>query len=138
MAKQRSIPISLLVDIVEAIRKMPDDRFAQLLRGELRVAISFRKVSVAKLEFNRPLAKHLEFDFTEIQAELTRAESREEGMSIIDRHFENRASMFAFAKHLDLPIQSKDRMERIREKIITNTVGRRLGGKAIRGDIDGA
>ena len=69
-----------------------------------------------------------------VHARLTAAGSREEGQRIVEEAFADKERLFAFAKWLDLPVQRNDAAQRIRDKVVTQTVGRRLSGRAVRGD----
>ena len=67
-------------------------------------------------------------------ARLAAAGSREEGQRIVEEAFAGKERLFTFAKWLDLPVQRNDAAKRIRDKVVTHTVGRRLSGRAVRGD----
>ena len=56
------------------------------------------------------------------------------GQRIVEEAFAGKAELFAFARWLDLPVQRNDAAKRIRERVVTHTVGRRLSGQAVRGD----
>ena len=51
----------------------------------------------------------------------------------MEEAFAVKEQLFGFAKWLDLPVQRNDAAKRLREKVVTHTVGRRLSGKAVRG-----
>ena len=72
-----------------------------------------------------------------VHARLTAAGSREEGQRIVEESFADKERLFAFAKWLDLPVQRNDAARRIRDKVVTQTVGRRLSGRAVRGGAGG-
>ena len=103
-----------------------------LLQGELRPFITFKASSRGSKSRNL-LPSISEEELNRIQAKLNTARSREEGYRIVEEAFPLKERLFAFAKFLDLSIQKKDKTEKIREKIVTSTVGRRLSSEAIRG-----
>ena len=56
---------------------------------------------------------------------------------VVEQSFADKERLFAFAKWLDLPVQRSDAAKRIRDKVVTQTVGRRLSGRAVRGGAGG-
>ena len=122
----------LLADIAKAVRAMSEEEFEQLLKGKLRPAISFEERG-RRVKSRKPSPSISEKELPGIQAKLDAAQTREEGNRIVREAFPLKEHLFNFAKFLDLSVQKKDRVERIREKIVTSTVGRRLSSEAIRG-----
>ena len=132
MSAQQSAFGDLLADVAKAVRNLSDAEFERFVKGELRPSITFKACSNAgrihKLSSSIP-----EEELNSIQTKLNAARTREEGHRIVERAFPSKEGLFAFARFLDLPIQKKDKAERIREKIVISTVGRRLNSEAIRG-----
>ena len=132
MSTQQSAFGDLLDDIAKAVRSMSDAEFTKFVRGELRPSITFKTYD--RGDKGRKLPSSIsEEDLNSIQTRLNGAQTREEGHRIVEEAFPLKDRLFAFAKFLDLPVQKKDKTERIREKIVTFTVGRRLSSEAIRG-----
>ena len=132
MNAQQSAFGNLLADVAKAIRSLSEDEFEKLVKGELRPSISFKERS-SGVKSRKLSASISEEELCRIQAKLDAAQTRDEGYRIVQEAFPLKESLFAFAKFLDLPVQKKDKAERIRDKIVTFTVGRRLSSKAIRG-----
>ncbi len=132
MSAQQSVLGNLLADVAKAVRDMSDDEFEKLVKGELRPSISFKERGSGVKSRKLPPAISEE-ELRSIQMKLNAARTREEGYSIVQEAFPQKKRLFAFAKSLDLPVQQKDKVERIREKIVSSTVGRRLSSEAIRG-----
>jgi hypothetical protein len=63
---------------------------------------------------------------------MQRAQTREEGGHILEAASMTRAELEKVARHLNLPILTQDKIERLREKILEATVGSRLNSAAIR------
>lgn len=61
-----------------------------------------------------------------LQQQLDVVQTRDEGYRLVKEALPRKASLFAFARFLDLPVQKKD-------KIVAFTVGRRLNSETIRG-----
>ena len=132
MNGQQSAIGDLLDDVAKAVRNMSDAEFERFVKGELRPSITFKACSSGSK--SRKLSPSIsEEELNDIQTKLNTVRTREEGYRIVEEAFPLKEYLFAFAKFLDLPIQKKDRAERIREKIVTSTVGRRLSSEAIRG-----
>lgn len=134
MSTQQSAFGDLLDDVAKAVRNMSDAEFEKFIKGELRPSITFKALNSRnksrKPPFSTAISKE---ELNSVQAKLNTVRTREEGYRIVEKAFPLKEHLFAFAKLLDLPIQEKDKAERIREKIVTSTVGRRLGSEAIRG-----
>lgn len=132
MSAQQSAFGDLLTDVAKAVRNMSDAEFEKFIKGELRPFITFKASSRGSKSRNLPPSISEE-ELNGIQTKLNTARSREEGYRIVEEAFPLKERLFTFAKFLDLPIQKKDKTEKIREKIVTSTVGRRLSSEAIRG-----
>lgn len=132
MNAQQSALGNLLADVAKAVRGLSDDEFEKLLKGELRPSISFRERSSGGK--SRKLSPAVsEEELRNIQMKLDAAQTRDEGYCIVKEAFPLKESLFAFAKFLDLPVEKKDKIERMQDKIVAFTVGRRLNSEAIRG-----
>ena len=140
MDARRAFVSQVLEQVIKALRELPDEDFDKLMKGELEALVSF--VRPASREQKRqkavPAVPAVAAEaFGGVHARLTAAGSREEGQRIVEEAFADKEQLFAFAKYLDLPVQRSDAAKRIRDKVVTQTVGRRLSGKAVRGDAGG-
>jgi hypothetical protein len=133
MNAQQSAFGELLTDIAKALREMSDDEFDQFVNGELRTSISFKREEKSGSRRAKSGLEISDDDLDSAKARLRSAETREEGYHVLQEAFSGKAQLFAFARFLDLPVQKRDSADKIRDKIVTSTVGRRLGGAAIRG-----
>lgn len=70
----------------------------------------------------------------DIAAKLVELSSRDEGEAYLQAHAKGRRDLEAVARFLQLPVQSDDKVDRLRAKIIENTIGSRLRSEAIQGD----
>lgn len=132
MNTQQSVLSNLLGNVAKAIRDMPHSDFEKLVKGQLRPTISFKECSSdAKNRRSSPIIS--EKELYSIQMKLDAARTREEGYHIMQEAFPLKEQLLTFANFLDLPVQRKDKIERIQEKIVVSTVGRRLSSEAIRG-----
>ena len=138
MDARRAFVTQVLDQLIEALRDLSDEDFDRLMTGDLEASIAF--VAPASRHRNRrpPVAPAMAVESDEslaaVHARLTAAGSREEGLRIVEEAFADKQRLFAFAKWLDLPVQRNDAAKRIRDKVVTQTVGRRLSGRAVRGD----
>ena len=135
MDARRAFVTRVLEQLVTAVRELSDADFERLMRGELEASVSFVRPAAARKRARRQAAAPVADEgFGEVQARLAAAGSREEGQRIVEEAFAGKAALFGFAKWLDLPVQRSDAARRIREKVVTHTVGRRLSGQAVRGE----
>ena len=134
----RATAIQVLEQVIKALRELSEEDFERLTRGELEVSVSLVRRATNKPGRRRQVEPSVDDErFGELQARLAAAGSREEGQRIVVEAFACKERLFAFAKWLDLPVQRTDTVKRIREKVVTQTVGRRLSGKAVRGESGG-
>ena len=133
MDAARALITTLLSEVIRAVEGASDEQLSRLLSGEDHAVVSFhpyRPVSESQpKKSNTPSDDQMR----DVQELLMRTGSREDGHAVLTERFPQKDTLFVFSKFLDLPVQRKDSVERIRDKIITHTVGRRLGGEAIRG-----
>ena len=138
MDARRAFVTQVLDQLIQALRELSDEDFDKLMTGDLEASISF--VAPAPRGKNRrravapAVAAESDAALEAVHARLTAAGSREEGQRIVEEAFPDKERLFAFAKWLDLPVQRNDAAQRIRDKVVTQTVGRRLSGRAVRGD----
>lgn len=124
---------NLLVELARALGQMPADQIEKVANGEFRVEIRCVEPS-DKTAINKILLRRVsEEELSDVKEKLAAARSRDEGYKIVEEALPEKERLFAFAKSLDLPVQRRDNTNKMRDKIVTCTVGRRLGGEAIRG-----
>jgi len=70
----------------------------------------------------------------EVSESLTKARSRDEAKELL-KDFK-RANLKELAKKIDIPLQSNDSVDKIKERIIESTVGFRLRSQAIRSNVE--
>ena len=128
----KELATEVLRQLGKGLEELSVDDYERLVNGRLRVSVSFVKAPRRQKPPAPPPAA--EEAFADVQARLAAAGSREEGRGIVEEAFAAKERLFAFARYLDLPVQRSDAARRIRDKVVTHTVGRRLGGRAVRGD----
>lgn len=134
MSTQQSAFGDLLDDVAKAVRNMSDAEFDKFIKGELRPSITFKALDSRNKSRKPPFSTAISKEkLDNVRTRLGTVRTREEGYRIVEEAFPLKEHLLAFAQLLDLPIREKDKFERIREKIVTFTVGRRLGSEAIRG-----
>ena len=138
MDARRAFVTQVLDQLIKALRDLSDEDVDKLMTGDLEASIAFVRPA-SRTRNRRPAvapAMAVESDeaLEAVHARLTAAGSREEGQRIVEESFADKERLFAFAKWLDLPVQRHDAAQRIRDKVVTQTVGRRLSGRAVRGD----
>ena len=134
MDERRGSVIRVLEALVRAVRELSDEDFDRLMKGDLEASVSFVRPAVQEPKRRKADPPVADATFGDVQARLAAAGSREEGLRIVEEAFARKDQLFAFARHLDLPVQRGHAAKRIREKVVTHAVGRRLSGQALRGD----
>lgn len=141
MDARRAFVTQVLEQFIKALRDLSDEDFDRLMTGDLEASIAFVRPASRGKSRRRAVAPAMAVEsdaaLEAVHARLTAAGSREEGQRIVEEAFADKERLFAFAKWLDLPVQRNDAAQRIRDKVVTQTVGRRLSGRAVRGDAGG-
>ena len=134
MDARRAFVTQVLEQVVRALQELSDADFDKLMKGELEASVSFVSPAAHKPKRKKAVPPAADEGFEGVRSRLRAAGSREEGQRIVDEAFASKEQLFAFARWLDLPVQRNDAAKRIRDKVVTHTVGRRLSGEAVRGD----
>ena len=119
------------VELVEVLRRLAD-YIEECPDSEIALILTRRKDSgPAKGRDTETVSK----DWLSTIASRLRAElSRDTGYSLLSAEVRNRKTLEALARFLQLPVQRDDTVERLRAKIIENTIGSRLRSAAIQGE----
>ena len=126
---------NMLTVLAQMVKNMPDDQFSQL--------VGDNDSGLSRLPRSNERAKHGPkahiSDASSVRmreillSKLRAATTREEGERILESTFSKKDEWFEFARFLDLPVQRKDSIGRIRHKIVEYTVGSRIDSEVIRG-----
>ena len=134
MDARRAFVTQVLDQVVKALWELSDEDFDRLMKGELEASFSFVWAATRKPNRRQAVAPATDEAPEPVHAKLTAAGSREEGQRIVEGAFADKERLYAFAKYLELPVQWNDAAKRIRDKVVTQTVGRRLSDRAVRCD----
>jgi hypothetical protein len=117
----------ILRKLAKTIREMGDEEWAALSRGGFRI-------NLVPAERARPMVtKRSTFDIEGIAGSLRALDSTAAGMLLLERECPKREHLIQLARHLDLPAEKRDKVERLRERIVDATIGYRLRSMAIHG-----
>jgi hypothetical protein len=134
---QKEILIKLLHRLSESLELATASEIEELLSGRAFLAISKenplsrnpRKRETGLQKRDQRNLKHL----GTIVVQLRRLESRNEGWSLLDRAQLTKKDLEDLARLMDLPVSREDDAERLRQKIVQESIGARLDSQAIRG-----
>lgn len=123
----------VLSTVANAIESLDEADLESLLSGDLR----FEIVAVtSKQRHGKSDSAYSSIDsaaLDKLARLLQDADDRSRGWEILEEHTSNKDSLIQLARHLDLPCQKKESVDRLKEKIIEATIGFRLRSAAIRG-----
>ncbi len=114
------------------VTKLSDKEINILESGDFEISLNIKKPMKPK----KDLSSYADVDSTVIKkicAELEQANSREDGLSILERHLKNKKELDLFAKSIDLAVMRSDKIDTIKNNIVDVTVGARLRSEAIQG-----
>ena len=120
-----------LADAIANLDPQSDD-FRQISRGEFRLDIVFdepRPNTARKRQYVRRLAQA---DYADVVMRLRSSECLEIGAGILADTARTKRDLEVLSRQLGLPVNSKDRVQQIRQRILDATIGFRLRSRAIR------
>jgi hypothetical protein len=130
MTNKRSELANILRRLADYIDRHPDENLAPIFEqaAKLMPTAGSRKRNDA-----RSHGKISPTEAEQISTELRALPAREIGDAFLQRELPNRRALETLARFLQLPVQRDDTVERLRAKIIENTIGSRLRSDAIQG-----
>ncbi|HZM06606.1 MAG TPA: hypothetical protein VFC44_26705 [Candidatus Saccharimonadales bacterium] len=130
MTNKRSELANILRRLAEYIDRHPDEELAPIFG---RAEMLMQATDYQKKQHSQLPTKFGQQEVKEIAARLQTLRTREAGEVLLKDEALNRRSLEALARFLQLPVQRDDTIERLRAKIIENTIGSRLRSEAIQG-----
>lgn len=128
---KRSELANILRRLADYVDRHSDEELAPIFK---RAATLMQTAGLKKKYHGYSKGKIGPQDEREVAAQLQTLPSREAGEALLREKAMNRNSLEALARFLQLPVQRDDTMERLRAKIIENTIGSRLRSDAIQGN----
>jgi lipopolysaccharide biosynthesis regulator YciM len=127
---KRSELANILRQLADYIDRQSDDELAPLFQQASRLmhGATIRK----KTEGGNKLAMGTE-SLHQIAQQLQELDTRNSGEVLLKEKIANRETLESLARFLQLPVQRDDTIERLRAKIVENTIGSRLRSDAIQG-----
>ena len=130
MENKRSELANILRRLADYIDRHPDQELAPIFG---QAAAFMQTAGQQKKRHGQSPRKSGSQNMREIEAKLQMLRSREDGERLLQDEVLNRRALEGLARFLQLPVQRDDTIERLRAKIIENTVGSRLRSEAIQG-----
>lgn len=130
MTSKRSELANILRLLADYIDRHPDEELSPIFR---QAAVLMHTVDSHKKDFKRPPGKYGLLDVRETATKLQTLRTREEGEALLQNMAMHRRALESLARYLQLPVQRDDTVERLRAKIVENTIGSRLRSEAIQG-----
>jgi hypothetical protein len=129
MPSKRSELANILRRLADYVDSHPDENLAPIFKDAATLMQS------AEGQKKPPPKRLGPPDVRAIATDLQTLSSREAGDSVLREKVPNRSGLEAIARFLQLPVQRDDTVERLRAKIVENTIGSRLRSDAIQGKI---
>lgn len=123
--------VTRLLGIVgDFISKLSEKDVEDLLNRRSRLLVERRE---GNKRTGTPPKRLTDQEAKEILYHLNLAPTREDGIEILNKDCKTRSRLVALARAADLPVQKRDKVLTIRDRIIEATIGYRLRSRAIRG-----
>lgn len=127
MPTKRSDLANILRRLADYIDNHPDEDLAPIFKQ----AATLVRSPAGRKKPQHP--KEGRPDVRAIAAQLQTLQSRDAGNGLLGEKAPNRNELEAIARFLQLPVQRDDTVDRLRAKIVENTIGSRLRSDAIQG-----
>lgn len=126
MPSKRSELANILRRLADYVDKHPDEDLAPIFKQAATLMQSTERVKKSPPQKQLP-------DVQAIATELQTLQTRDAGDALLRERVPNRSGLEAIARFLQLPVQRDDSVDRLRAKIVENTIGSRLRSDAIQG-----
>ena len=127
MSTKRSELANILRRLADYIDNHPDEELAPIFKQAAALMQSTDR------QKNEPRPKMMPPNVRAIAAQLQTLQTRDDGDALLREKVPNRSALEAIARFLQLPVQRDDTVDRLRAKIVENTIGSRLRSDAIQG-----
>lgn len=125
----RKIIQKVLADISREFAALSDDEIKKLAEDGYSLSVKVVKARQRPTQTDDLPQEEKE----QIVKDLEQAETREDGLQVLEDSVRTRKALELLAKHLDVSVLKQDKVEYIREKIVEATIGARLRSQAIQG-----
>ncbi len=130
MTNKRSELANILRRLADYIDRHPDEELAPIFG---QAALLMQSADYRKQRYGQLRTTFGPKEVQEIATKLLTLRSREDGEALLKNEVHIRRALEALARFLQLPVQRDDTVERLRAKIVENTIGSRLRSEAIQG-----
>ena len=128
---QKEIVIGFLKELMSHLQTVEDAQFETLMSGQAKLEFNIVPISKAAVE---PRKNEEIEDFAKNAAEkLHGIGTREQGDQYLESLYRTKEDLLKIAKYLDLPVQKKETIQQIKDKIIESTIGFRVRSAAVQG-----
>jgi len=131
MANKQTELANILRHLADYIDRHPDQELAGILEQAANlISTSGRQKKRLRSRSSEKFQFH---DIHELASKLRMLRSRGDGEQLLQDKAPTRQGLEALSRFLQLPVQKDDTIERLRAKIVENTIGTRLRSEAIQG-----
>ena len=127
MPSKRSELANILRRLADYVDNHPDEDLAPIFKQAATLMQS------SKRQKESPYPRLSPPNVQAIVTQLQSLQSRDDGDTLLREKVPNRSGLEAIARFLQLPVQRDDSVDRLRAKIVENTIGSRLRSDAIQG-----
>jgi hypothetical protein len=123
----------VLSKVAQAVRQLDESEIETFLAGDFRVEFVLETQANRRNKNSRNLNVDVQKDISEVAELLRNLDDRDQGRALLEQRVPNKNLLTHLARYLDLPLQKREPVDRLKEKIIEATIGYRLRSRAIRG-----
>jgi hypothetical protein len=123
---------NLLRRLAETVERSTPTELAALLEGDAEIALNRVKPRRGSQRAHSNGTSGPDRDLAAIVSELRELTSRVGGLNLLDRSDLSKKDLEDLARLMDLPVLREDSSERLRQRIVEQSIGARLNSQAIR------
>jgi hypothetical protein len=132
MDEVKKTVVNLLRDIAAKVQALTESEWEDMRAGRLRFTIAAERVAAKPR--SRSVPSLTSSDVEDVATRLRQMSDRDAGRSLLREMLPAKESLLRLARYLDLPVNSKETVERLQDRILEGTIGFRLRSQAIQGD----
>lgn len=131
--RSKELILSFLEEIIRVLEATNDSQFEALVSGKAKLELNIVQVDKENAGNKNNV---LPTDFEKKASETLHGfSSRDEGGRYLEALCTTKQDFIRIARYLDLPVQKKETIKQIKDKIIESTIGFRVRSAAVQGTL---
>lgn len=130
----RDLIANVLSKVAQAVKRLDEAELEAFTKGEFQVELVVGNEHAKKTRRRKESTSLSDDSCREITQMLNEMDDRQKGLTLLNDRCPTKDGLVQLTRYLDLPLQKKEPVDRLTEKIIEATIGYRLRSRAIQGE----